>query len=90
MTRENIPSHADLPFSSYATVGCHNYHDNVALAPLFLLKHFGGPELLPGGGLPAARALARWLDEGNEARGALDAAAPPRAQLGGRGGAPAR
>ena len=72
---ENLPSHADLPFQSCATAGCHNYHDNVALAPSFLLKHVGEPDVLPGGKLPDTAALARWLEEGFEQQRPLVAAA---------------
>lgn len=43
VTLESLPSHRDLSFKSCATAGCHNYHDNTALAPSFLLKHFGEP-----------------------------------------------
>ena len=38
---EDRPSHKDLSFSTCATAGCHNYHDNRALYEGFLLKHFG-------------------------------------------------
>lgn len=33
------PSHKDLSFSSCASAGCHNYHDNRALYEEFLNKH---------------------------------------------------
>jgi hypothetical protein len=39
VTLENIPSHNDLAFTTCATSGCHNYHDNQALFPRFLVKH---------------------------------------------------
>lgn len=38
-TIENRPSHKDLGFTSCATAGCHNYHDNTALYENFLARH---------------------------------------------------
>ena len=43
---ETYPSHKDLPFDSCSNAGCHNYHDNMALAPSFLLKGYGKPDFL--------------------------------------------
>ena len=39
------PSHAGLEFSTCASAGCHNYHDNRALYGDFLLKHGKEPDL---------------------------------------------
>lgn len=72
MTLENLDSHKDLPFNSCATTGCHNYHDNRALSPSFLLKHFGEPANLPEQVIPAVDTLANWLEESDN---------PPRAAL---------
>ena len=46
VTLETLDSHKNLPFDTCATAGCHNYHDNTALEPSFLLKHYGEPKLL--------------------------------------------
>jgi len=43
---KTYPSHQGLAFDSCATAGCHNYHDNMALAPSYLLKHFGEKDIL--------------------------------------------
>ena len=43
---ETYPSHKDLPFDSCSNAGCHNYHDNMALAPSYLLKGFGKQDFL--------------------------------------------
>jgi len=43
-TLRDRPSHANLPFDSCATAGCHNYHDNSALYTDFLLKHADEPK----------------------------------------------
>ncbi|MGE3916791.1 MAG: cytochrome c3 family protein [Hyphomicrobiaceae bacterium] len=40
------PSHKNLAFSTCASAGCHNYHDNRALYEDFLEKHATKPELL--------------------------------------------
>ncbi|MEM9238139.1 MAG: cytochrome c3 family protein, partial [Verrucomicrobiota bacterium] len=73
VTLENLESHKDLTYDSCATAGCHNYHDNIALAPSFLLKHFGEPEIMPEPQTPQTDALARWFEEGNKEREALKA-----------------
>ena len=39
------PSHADLPFDSCASAGCHNFHDNRALYEKFLVKNANQPWL---------------------------------------------
>lgn len=41
------PSHADLPFTSCANAGCHNFHDDRALYEDFLLRHADAPAQLP-------------------------------------------
>ena len=40
------PSHADLPFDSCASAGCHNFHDNRALYEDYLVQHADEPWLL--------------------------------------------
>lgn len=47
VTLRTLESHKNLKYDSCATSGCHNYHDNTALEPSFLLKHFGGQKHLP-------------------------------------------
>ncbi len=42
---KNRPSHKGLEFTTCATAGCHNYHDNTALYEDFLEKHGASPEL---------------------------------------------
>lgn len=71
VTLENIESHRDLDYGTCATAGCHNFHDNMPLAPSFLLKHYGEPDVHPDAGVDTPAALARWLAEGNEERKAL-------------------
>ncbi len=39
------PSHAGLAFSTCASAGCHNFHDNRALYEDFLTKHAGEPDI---------------------------------------------
>jgi hypothetical protein len=39
------PSHAGLPFDGCAASGCHNYHDNRALAEGYLADHLQEPDL---------------------------------------------
>lgn len=63
---EDRPSHAGMDFTTCASAGCHNFHDNRALYEDFLVRHAGqeflhGPGTLPplpppppGGGLTAA------------------------------------
>jgi hypothetical protein len=41
------PSHKDLAFTTCATSGCHNYHDNSALYEDFLVAHASEPVLRP-------------------------------------------
>lgn len=42
---KNRPSHKGLAFSTCASAGCHNYHDNTALYEDFLEKHASTPWL---------------------------------------------
>lgn len=44
---DDRPSHRGLEFTSCATGGCHNFHDNRALYEDFLLAHQAEPEQLP-------------------------------------------
>lgn len=53
---EERVSHRGLEFSSCATGGCHNFHDNQALYEDFLVKHAGQPAVL---GAPAVMARDR-------------------------------
>src|SRR5690606_37684583 len=39
-------THAGLEFTTCASSGCHNFHDNRALYEDFLLKHLDEPDLL--------------------------------------------
>ena len=39
---EERQSHEGLAFTTCATAGCHNFHDNTALYEKFLVKHAGG------------------------------------------------
>ncbi|WP_411827188.1 cytochrome c3 family protein [Luteolibacter sp. AS25] len=80
MTLENLDSHKDLPFNTCATTGCHNYHDNQALAPTYLLKHYAEPTNLPSQTISPTTPLLNWLADGNKARAPLSpqqADAPP-------------
>ncbi|SON54788.1 decaheme c-type cytochrome, DmsE family [Hartmannibacter diazotrophicus] len=38
------PTHKGLEFTSCASAGCHNFHDNTALYEEFLVKHAGMPD----------------------------------------------
>lgn len=81
VTLENLESHKNLEYNTCATSGCHNYHDNIALAPSFLLKHYGEKDILDSPRTPEVDALARWLEDGNKKREPLtlakaDAPAP--------------
>lgn len=44
---EERESHANLEFTTCASAGCHNYHDNTALYEAFLVKHGHGEDFLP-------------------------------------------
>jgi len=71
VTLENLESHKDLKYNTCANTGCHNYHDNIPLAPSFQLKHFGEPRIMPDPRTPEVDALARWLTDGNKERNPL-------------------
>ena len=44
---ENRPSHKGMEFSTCASAGCHNFHDNRGLYEDFLAKHLHEPDMLP-------------------------------------------
>ncbi|MEP2946459.1 MAG: ammonia-forming cytochrome c nitrite reductase subunit c552 [Lentilitoribacter sp.] len=44
---EERESHVGLEFTTCASAGCHNYHDNSALYEAFLVKHGHGEDFLP-------------------------------------------
>ena len=73
VTLENLESHKNLAYNSCATAGCHNYHDNIALAPSYLRKNYGTPDTLPDAKAAETSALVRWLEEGNQERSPLTA-----------------
>ena len=80
VTLEHLESHQGLSYKTCATAGCHNYHDNTALAPSFLLTNYGKADTLGRPRVPIPEALKRWLAAGNKQREALaleDADAPP-------------
>ena len=43
---EERPSHKGMEFTTCASAGCHNFHDNKALYEDFLLKHAGEKDIL--------------------------------------------
>ena len=43
---EDRPSHAGMAFTTCATGGCHNFHNNRSLYTKFLIKHLDEPALL--------------------------------------------
>ncbi len=45
---QDRPSHAGLAFTTCASAGCHNFHDNRALYQAFLVQHADGPAQLEG------------------------------------------
>lgn len=51
---EQRETHKDLDFTTCATAGCHNFHDNTALYESFLVKHAGGEWLKDHPVLPLA------------------------------------
>lgn len=77
--RATRPSHAGLDFTTCASAGCHNFHDNQALFEDFLLDHAG--QLEPA--RPVVHGLsARYLARPvliDKALGREDAVAPPHA-----------
>lgn len=84
VTLEHLESHQDLGYETCATAGCHNFHDNIALAPSFLRKHYGEADILADPRVAQPDALAAWLTEGNEQRSPLgtEAADAPAAHAG--------
>ncbi len=42
---ENRPSHQGMAFTTCASAGCHNFHDNRGLYEDFLIKHLDEPDL---------------------------------------------
>ncbi len=71
VTLDSLETHKNLGFETCATAGCHNYHDNMALAPSFLLKHFAEPEVHPEPVVKQRDALARWIADGAKPRESL-------------------
>jgi len=59
---EDRPSHAGMAFTSCASGGCHNFHDNRALYTKFLINHLDEPDLLDVPVVPA-REFAGMLDQ---------------------------
>ncbi len=59
---EDRPSHDGMEFTTCASSGCHNFHNNRALYTRFLIKHLDEPELLPEPVVPA-REFAEILDQ---------------------------
>jgi hypothetical protein len=57
---EERPSHRELAFTSCATGGCHNFHDNRALYEDFLAKHLHEPDVLPEASV-STRNLAEYM-----------------------------
>lgn len=49
---ENRPSHQGMEFSTCASAGCHNFHDNRALYEDFLAKHLDEPFIKESAQLP--------------------------------------
>ncbi len=54
---EDRPSHKGMEFTSCASAGCHNYHDNRALYEDFLEKHIDEPHHLPEGKIKSVSSL---------------------------------
>lgn len=59
---EERPSHQGMEFSTCASAGCHNFHNNRALYTDFLIRHLDEPELLAEPVVPE-REFARILDQ---------------------------
>ncbi len=64
VTLENLESHQTLAFNTCDASGCHNYHDNVALAPGFLLKQFNVADHKEVKIRPTGDLLDRMAEEG--------------------------
>lgn len=77
---EQRPSHAGMSFSTCATAGCHNYHDNTALYENFLAKSAGEEDILSEPRVPLRNFLERYLEDFKEpppSRTANEHDAPP-------------
>ena len=59
---EDRPSHAGMEFSSCATGGCHNFHNNRSLYTKFLIKHLDEPAVLENPVVPE-REFLQVLDQ---------------------------
>jgi len=57
-------SHKDLAFDSCTNAGCHNYHDNVALSPSYLLKHYGEKNFLEKHKILTSNRIERIIEDG--------------------------
>ncbi|MBN1237692.1 MAG: cytochrome c3 family protein [Gammaproteobacteria bacterium] len=83
------PTHDGFEFTTCASAGCHNFHDNTALYEDFLLKHAEAPAVVPGGAIPERNfaSIARYVETYPidayplAALTAADADAPASAQL---------
>jgi predicted CXXCH cytochrome family protein len=79
-TLRERPSHKDFSYTSCATSGCHNYHDNTALYEDFLVKHAREPHFKKSATRPTRNPLASLIQSGNTAITPLktgDQDAPP-------------
>jgi len=68
---KTYPSHQGLAFDSCATAGCHNYHDNMALAPSYLLKHYGEDDFLEERHILTTNIKERLIEDGFKPRAPL-------------------
>ena len=59
---EERPSHAGMEFTTCATSGCHNFHNNRSLYTNFLIRHLDDPKLLEEMQVPE-RQFAQLLDQ---------------------------
>ncbi len=73
---KNRPSHEGYDFSTCASAGCHNFHDNTALYEDFLVKHAGGADIKDNPIIPGAA-----LSRGPDALSVALAASDPKADL---------
>ena len=64
-------SHKDLAFDSCTNAGCHNYHDNIALSPSYLLKRYGEEDFLETKKILSSNKEERLLEDGFEPRSPL-------------------
>jgi hypothetical protein len=62
---EDRPSHSGMAFTTCASSGCHNFHNNRSLYTKFLIKHLDEPALLDDPVLPQ-REFAQLLDQISE------------------------